>query len=102
MPTRKLQVFNRYRFGPRSVLVPGDRFRVSGGPVYVSDDGTRIPMYQRGVFVFRRFCVRGASRWIEAYQPNLGFAVLRVGRPGRSRVVPNLRRRPYKIIKVRG
>jgi hypothetical protein len=59
-------------------------------------------MHQHSVFVFRRFCVRGASRWIEAYQPNMGFAVLCVGRPGRSRVVPNLRRRPCKITKVRG
>src|SRR3972149_6592423 len=66
MSTRKLQVFDRYRYCPRSVLVPGDRFRVHGGPVYVTDDGKVIPMHERGQFIFRRLCVRGASKWIEA------------------------------------
>jgi hypothetical protein len=56
MSTRKLQVFDQYRYGPRSVLTPGDRFRVGGGPVYVTDSGKVIPMYDRGEFVFRRFC----------------------------------------------
>jgi len=44
MTRRKLQVFNQYRYGPRSVLIPGDRFRVAGGPVYVTDGGEKISM----------------------------------------------------------
>ena len=54
-PSRSLQVFDQYRYGPRSVLVPGDRFRATGGPVYVTDDGKAIPVADRGIFVFRRY-----------------------------------------------
>ena len=98
MANRSLQVFDQYRYGPRSVLVPGDRFRASGGPVYVTDEGEVIPMADRGVFVFHRYCVQGAARWIEAFRcDGGGIAVLWVGRPRRSPVVPNLLRRPYRI-----
>ena len=62
MSRRSLQVFDQYRYGPRSVLVPGDRFRATGGPVYITDDGKAIPVADRGVFVFRRYCVQGAAR----------------------------------------
>ena len=44
MSRRSLQVFDQYHYGPRSVLVPGDRFRASGGPVYVTDDGAGFPL----------------------------------------------------------
>jgi hypothetical protein len=75
--------------------VPGDRFRVSGGPIYVTDDGRKFPMFERGVLVFKRYCVRGAARWLEAMRGDGGIVVLWVGRSGRSPAVPNLRRRPY-------
>ena len=97
MSRRSLQVFDRYPFGPRSVLVPGDRFRVSGGPFYVTDDGRKIPLADRGMFVFRRYCVQGAARWIEAHRADGGLAILWVGKPGHSPAVPNLRRRPYRV-----
>lgn len=97
MARRSLQVFDHYRYGPRSVLNPGDQFRASGGPVYVTDDGKTIPMADRGLFVFRRYCVQGAARWIEAYRADGGIAVLWVGKSSPSRAVPNLRRRPYRV-----
>jgi hypothetical protein len=98
MTAAELRVYREYRFGPRSVLVPGDRFRVTGGPVYVTDEGRQIPMAERGVFVFRRFCVRGAARWIEAHsETSGGHVILGVGKSVRSRIAPNLRRRPYRI-----
>ncbi len=97
MPSRSLQVFDQYRYGPRGVLVPGDHFRVNGGPVYITDDSTVIPMYERGVFVFRQFCVQGAARWIEAHRVDGGTVILWVGRAGRSPAVPNLRRKPYRV-----
>ncbi len=98
MTSHNLQVFDQYRFGPRSVLLPGDRFRVSGGPVYVTDSGSMIPMHERGVFVFRCYCVRGAAKWIEAFRGDgSGLAILWVGKPSRSSAVPNLRRKPYKV-----
>jgi len=96
--TRKIQVSYEYSYGPRSVLRPGDRFRVTDGPVYVTDDGRKIPMHERGVFVFKRFCVQGTSKWIEAYRADGGgVAVLWVGRTGRSKAIPHLRRRPYRV-----
>ncbi len=98
MAPRKLQVFDEYRYGPRSVLIPGDRFRATGGPVYVTDDGEKISMAERGVFVFRRYCVQGASKWIEAYRADGGgVAILWMGKSGRSKTVPNLRHRAYRI-----
>jgi len=50
-----------YRFGPRSILTPGDRFRVKGGAVYVTDDGRKIVMSERGIFTFQRFCQAGRA-----------------------------------------
>jgi hypothetical protein len=98
MSSRNLQVFKEYRYGPRSVLVPGDRFHVSGGPVYVTDDGKVIPVADRGVFVFRRYCVQGAAKWLEAHRSDgSGLVILWVGKTSRSRAIPNLRRRPYRV-----
>ena len=95
----KLQTFDRYQFSARGLLTPGDRFRVSGGPVYHCADGTRLSMYERGEFVFVRYCERGASKWLEARRhPDGGFVVLWVGRSMASPLIPNLRRRPYRVI----
>ncbi|MGA2255424.1 MAG: hypothetical protein ABSG53_12230 [Thermoguttaceae bacterium] len=103
MSIRKLQEFNEYRYGPRSVLQPGDQFRVGGGPVYVSDDGVEHAVADRGIFKFRRYCVQGAQKWIEAYSGDgSGTVVLWVGKVGRSPTVENLRRKPYKVRKVTG
>lgn len=94
---RELQVSLEYRYGKRGVLKPGDRFRASGGPVYVTDDGRKLPMAERGVFIFHRYCVRGAAQWIEAFRASGGFVLLWVGPAVRSRTIENLRRRPYRI-----
>jgi hypothetical protein len=99
MPRQRLQVFAEYRYGRRGVLTPGERFRARGGPVYVTDDGRKIPLGDRGVFVFRRYCVQGAAKWIEAYREDGGgVAILWVGKPVRSRISPNLRRKPYHVV----
>jgi hypothetical protein len=101
MANRRLQVCDQYRYGPRSVLVPGDRFRATGGPVYVTDDGKLISMADRGQFIFRRYCVQGTARWLEAYRADgSGLAILWVGKTSRSLAIPNLRRRPYRVTKV--
>jgi len=101
MASRKRQEFSEYRYGPRSVLKPGDRFRVVGGPVYVTDDGVEHVVAERGTFTFRRYCVQGAQKWLEAFPVGGGgLVVLWVGRPCKSPIVPNLRRRPYKIRKI--
>lgn len=101
MSRRSLQVFDRYQYGSRGTLVPGDRFRVRGGPIYVTDDGKTIQIADRGIFVFRRYCVQGAARWLEAYRDDgSGLAILWVGKTSRSLAVPNLRRRPYRVSKL--
>jgi hypothetical protein len=101
MSNRKLQTFDEYRYGPRSVLKPGDQFRVGGGPVYVTDDGVEHSVAERGLFKFRCYCAQGAQKWIEAYPAGGGgVVVLWVGKAGKSPVEPNLQRKPYKIRKV--
>ncbi len=106
MAKRQLLEFDRYRYGKRSYLYPGDRFRASGGPHFIGtdDDGkrTRIPMNEGGVFVFRRYCEYGASKWIEAYRKGHGIAIIYVGRPRKSPNVDGLRLRPHTIRLVTG
>jgi len=98
MPRRKLKESYEYQYGPRSVLRVGDRFRVKGGPIYITDEGVQIPMYDRGVFVFQKYCERGAQKWIEARHAGYGTtSILWVGRRVRSPLVPNMIRRPYRI-----
>lgn len=101
MAQRKLQTYDEYCYGPRSVLNPGDRFRVGSGPVYITDDGIEHVVAERGLFKFRRYCEQGAQKWIEAYPVDGGGVVLLwVGKACRSTVEPNLRRKPYKLRKV--
>ena len=101
MARRKLQKFDEYRYGPRSILRPGERFRVKGGPVYVTDDAEKLPMYERGIFVFHRYFEQGAAKWIQAYKTDGGGVailwVVWVGRSMKSPVVPGLRRKPYRV-----
>lgn len=102
MAQRKLRVFDEYRYGKRGVLRLGDRFKIGGGPVYVTDAGQKIPMGEKGVHVFKRYCQRGADKWIEAASVHgRSFVILWVGKSCRSPVVSNLIRRPYRVRKVR-
>jgi hypothetical protein len=90
-----------YRYGIRGVLKPGDKFRVSGGPVYITDDGVEHSVADRGIFKFRRYCVQGAQKWLEAHTADGSSTVtLYVGKPCRSAAVPNLRKKPYNVRKV--
>ena len=101
MAQRKLQEFDEFRYGVRSALKPGDQFRVGGGPVYITDDGVEHIVADRGLFKFRRYCVQGVQKWIEAYPVGGGGVVLLwVGKASKSPVEPNLKRKPYKIRKV--
>ena len=106
MAKKKPLEFDRYRYGKRSFLYPGDRFRASGGPQFTGTDDngkrTRIPMNEAGVFVFRRYCEYGASKWIEAYREGHGIAIIYVGRPRKSPNVDGLRLRPHTIRLVTG
>jgi hypothetical protein len=101
MSNRKLQTFDEYSYGKRGLLKPCDRFRVSGGPYYENQDGTKTLMAERGTFTFSRYCVRGAEKHIEAYRADGGgIVVLWVGKPRRNPDLPTFRRMPYKIRKI--
>ena len=106
MAKRRLLEFDRYRYGKRSYLYPGDRFRASDGPHFTGTDDNgnriRIPMNEAGVFVFRRYCEYGASKWIEAYREGHGIATIYVGRARKSPNVEGLRLRPHMIRLVTG
>ena len=101
MPPSKVKIFDHYQYGPRSMLRRGDQFRVSGGPVCVTDDGHQVPMWERGLFTFRHYYEQGAAKWIEAHRVDSGaLVVLWVGKSCRSKTITNLRRRPYRIKRV--
>ena len=81
-------------------FAPGDLFRVSGGPYYENEDGSKTLMAERGTFKFVRYCEKGASKWIEATRVGGGTVVLWVGKAGPNPDLPSFKRRPYKIRKV--
>ena len=87
---------SEYRVSPRVVLVPGDKFRISGGPYWRCSDGSRVPMAERGVLTFSRVVRRGAVVLIEAFGSG-GWCVLHVEGRRRNRVDPALVCRPYRI-----
>jgi len=89
-------VVNEYRVSQRVVLRPGDRFRVTAGPYWRGQDGSRIPMAERGVLTCVRVVRRGAVVLIEAVGEN-GCCVLHVAGRRRNRVDPALVCRPYRI-----
>jgi hypothetical protein len=85
-----------YRLGPRTVIRPGDRFRVSSGPYYRLADGTKIPLAARGTYTLLAVDAGRRGRvQLLAYGAG-GFAVLHVAGRRRSRV-PGLVCRPYKV-----
>lgn len=101
MAPRRLKIQFEYRYGKRGALKPGDRFRVRGGPIYITGEGRKIPMGEKGLHVFKRYCERGAEKWIEAASVTGGYVIIWVGKSHRSPVVSSLVRRPYRVQKVR-
>ena len=96
---RQVKVSHEYRFGPRSVLAAGDQFRVTGGPVYVTVTGEKISLAERGVFTFCRYCQQASTCWIEAHREGDCATIILVVSRARGRpMLPNLRRRPYRVV----
>lgn len=88
-----------YQLSPRVTLVPGDRFRVSGGPYYRLAGGQRVPMAARGVMTFLAAHRRGQRVTIEARDS--GGATVLLHTAGRRRSpVPGLVPRPYRIARI--
>lgn len=90
-----------YQISPRVTLVPGDKFRVAGGPYYRLASGERVSMAARGTFTLVAVEQgRGGRVQLLAYGPG-GWAVLHVAGRRRSRV-PGLVARPYRVRRVGG
>ena len=89
---------NEYRIGPRSVLRPGDRFRVTDGPEWVDGD-RRLSMRARGVMTFKRVTRHPSGYvYIEAHSDRDGDVVLHVsGERAPSPDLPEMTTRPYRI-----
>jgi hypothetical protein len=100
MSARKLQTFDEYPYGKRGVLKRGEKFRVSRGPYYVNEDGSKSLMAERGTFVFKRYCTIGSQKWIEAKHQDGGDVVLWVGKEMKNPLLQSFRRRPYTVRKV--
>jgi len=92
----KTATATEYRVSKRVVLQHGDRFRITAGPYWRCNDGSRIPMAERGVMTFSRAVHRGSVVLIEAHGEH-GWCVLHVEGRRRNRVDPALVCRPYRI-----
>ena len=96
----RVRVTRAWVDGKRSFIYAGDKFRVSGSPYFLGSDDEgkrmRVPMGERGVFVFRRYCELGASKWIEVNDES-GMVIIYVGRPLPSKQVEGLRLQPHTI-----
>ena len=86
-----------YRVSARVVLLPGDQFRVSGGPYWRLPGGDRVPMATRGVVTFRQAIRRGAVVCLVASSTGEGTVVLHVAGRRQNRLMPALVCRPYTV-----
>ena len=89
-------VEHEYRVSPRVVLRPGDTFRATQGPYWKTGEGERISMADRGLFKFVSLLRRGRCEFILG-AGKAGFAVLHVAGRRRSKLIPNMVCRPYRI-----
>lgn len=87
-----------YQLSPRVTLVPGDRFKATGGPYYRLASGERVSMAARGVFTLVAVEQRRGRVTLLAYGRD-GYAALHVAGRRRSRV-PGLVARPYRVRRV--
>jgi len=95
-----------YQLGPRSVLRPGDRFRVGRGPTYRDGDGHEQSCALRGVFQLRGVVRRGKRIWLDAVRLDHGasagtYLLYASGPAYWHRDIPGWRCRPYAVRKVR-
>ena len=95
MQQHDLPIF--YRVGPRSRLVQGDRFSVSGGPRYRMSDGSCALMAERGNFVFLSAEVSGGCTFLHAVGDRGRAVRLHVSGNRENPMIPDLECRPYRV-----
>ena len=94
----KITEYLEYHVGKRTVITPGDWFRASEGPYYITSTGSKMAMTERGPFKFRKFCSCRGRKYIEATNKNGIFCILHVGKTNRKTPLDSLVGRPYKIL----
>lgn len=88
-----------YQLSPRVTLVPGDKFRVAGGPYYRLASGERVPLAARGTFTLLAVEQTARGRVTLLAYGRDGYAALHVAGRRRSRI-PGLVARPYRVKRV--
>lgn len=86
-----------YQVSPRVCLGPGDKFRASGGPLWRTAEGKKIPLRSRGPYRFVRLGIRGSCQWIEAFDRDGNHCVLRISKGRWPRIDDSLIPKPYVI-----
>lgn len=105
MAKRKPKIELTYQASSRTLLEKGDRFRATQGPYYESTQNGKtvhIKMKEPGPFKFIEALRVGKHRlWIRALNKDNATCLLWLGPRERSKELPNLVNRPYKIHKLR-
>jgi hypothetical protein len=53
-----------FKLSPKVTLEKGDQVRVSGGPYYVTQDGDKLNMGEKGVGKFMEASANGEAIWV--------------------------------------
>ena len=88
----------RLELGPRSHLEKGTKFRVKGGPYWVTDSGEHVPVRAKGVMTFNHAFVRGSCVFIDADSDRDGHVILHIRGKRRNKLMGDkLVCRPYVV-----
>ena len=92
-------ITHEHSLGPRSVLTPGTKFRVTDGPYWVTNAGEHVPLKARGVMTFKaKVTEPNGITYIEARSNKEGDVILHIDGERRNRVMgPQYVCRPYRI-----
>lgn len=101
----KTTEIDEFQLSPRVTLKPGDRFRITGGPVWIAPDGSESRMGPRcRTWHLDRIIRKGKRVWFEAREYEEGMLgathLLYVsGRTYNSEIITN---RAYTVRRLKG
>lgn len=92
---------DRFEYLPGRWILRGEKIRLSRGPYYLADDGRRLSMAERGVFVLLELFVDKFRRRHLVLSGSSGASVVVPIKPRRSKFsLAGYRPRPYRFAKV--
>lgn len=95
--------FSEYQISPRVTLRPGDQFKATGGPYYLTAERKKVSIGSRGVFKFVEVMQDGAYVAILARSLHSeACELIYVGKKRRGRCVKQVVLMPHKIRRVKG